>query len=137
MMARLWNGFVAAIHEGRKRKDRLALLSLLVFAQLALGALRMELAFEIAGNPVELPVLLVVAPVVVLLGLFSFATLGIREAIVGGLVLATGHDFAAGVVAASAERAALLLLSFTLGAVGTLVMVLRMRRQSAAAAKES
>ncbi|WAT18762.1 lysylphosphatidylglycerol synthase domain-containing protein [Aurantiacibacter sp. MUD11] len=127
LLWRLWNGFVAAIHEGRQRKDRLAILAVLIVVQLALGAIRMDIAFDIVGTPVDLPLLLVVSPVVVVLGLFSFASLGVREAIIGGLVAATGHNFAAGVIAASAERAALLLLCLTLGVVGTAVMSLRMR----------
>lgn len=126
-ISEVWNGFAAAIMEARSHKRRLAAIAALIVFQLALAALRMDVAFDIIGTPVDLAVLLVVAPVVVLLSLFSFATLGIREAIVGGLVAATGLDFSAGVIAASAERAALMLLSFTLGAIGTLAMMWRMK----------
>lgn len=132
---KLWNGFVAAIHEGRQRKDRLAILAFLIVVQLVLGAIRMDIAFDIVGMPVDLPLLLVVSPIVVLLGLFSFASLGVREAIIGALVAATGQNFTAGVIAASAERAALLLLCLTLGVAGTVVMSLRMRTAGQAAAE--
>ncbi len=136
MLWRLWNGFVAGFQEGRERKDRLAVLAFLILVQLVLGAVRMDIAFDIVGTPVDLPLLLVVSPVVVLLGLFSFASLGVREAIIGGLVAASGQSFTVGVIAASAERAALLLLCLTLGAAGTLVMSLRMRAMSRTAREQ-
>ena len=129
-VARVWNGFADAIRTGRRRPGVLVAVLALILLQLGAGALRLDLAFEIAGTPVDLAALLVVAPLSVLLGLFSFATLGIREAIIGGLIVATGHDFTVGVLAATIDRGALILLSLLLGVPGALSIRRGIARQA-------
>lgn len=124
---RFWHGFSTAIVLARQRHDLVALIALLLLAQFAIVASRMHLAFVVTGNPVDWPVLLIVAPLVILLTLFSFASLGVREALVGGIIAASGSEFSAGVLAASVERGVLILLSFLLGSVATGIVVHRIR----------
>lgn len=131
-IARIWNVFAEAFRTGRKEPGVMAAVFVLIIAQLGFGALRMDLAFDITGVPVDLSVLLIVTPVTVLLGLFSFATLGVREAIIGGLVVLTGLDFTAGVIAASVERGALIVLSAILGAPGAWIMTRRINQTNGA-----
>lgn len=131
--AKVWNGFAGSIAAGRESPLILAGLAILVVLQLFLGALRMQIAFELSGTPVALSVLLLVAPITTVLGTLSFVTLGFREALVGSLVAATGYTFSAGVIAASAERAALVLLSVVLGTLGTLMILWRLRQRGTVA----
>jgi uncharacterized membrane protein YbhN (UPF0104 family) len=126
-LRRFWEGFATAIVLVRQRPDLIIALLLLLLAQLAIIAFRMHLAFVVTGNPVGWPILLIVTPIVSLMTLFSFATLGVREALVGGLIATTGSDFSVGVLAASIERGVLILLSFTLGSVATALVLSRIR----------
>jgi hypothetical protein len=122
-----WLGFSSAIAVAKGRFDLVGVLILLLLLQIAIVAIRLQLAFTVTGNPMDWPVLLIVAPLAILLTLFSFASLGIREALIGAIIAATGSEFSIGVFAASVERGALIVLSFTFGSVATMFVLRRLR----------
>ena len=120
-------GFSSAIAMAKERRDLVGVLVFLLLAQTAIVAFRLHLAFTVTGNPMDWPILVIVAPLAILLSLFFFASLGIREALIGGVIAATGSEFSAGVFAASVDRGALIVLSFTFGSVATVLVLRRLR----------
>jgi len=127
MAGQFWVGFSSAIALVKERRDLIGILVILLLLQIAIVAFRLHLAFTVIGNQMDWPILAIAAPLAILLTLFSFASLGIREALIGGVIAATGSEFSVGVLAASVERGALIVLSFTFGSIATVIVLRRLR----------
>ncbi len=127
LVGRVFVGITEGIETARRRHDLIVVTVLLILAQLGVTAFRMHIAFGLTGEPAPLALLMIVAPITVLLTLASFATLGVREALIGAVVAISGTDFEVGVLAASAERGALLASSAVFGTLGTGLILLRLR----------
>lgn len=103
-------------------------------------ALRLMLAFSLLGIHVPFSVCLVLAPVASISTMLSFTpgAIGVREAAIAAAALAMGVTFSTGVLAASVDRGASLIVTTTLGAIGYLVTSRRLRavRRAAPSSEE-
>lgn len=116
-LPRIWNDFLDGFATARARPRVSALvLVLLVLSQAALG-LRLFISFDAFQVQASAWLLVLLAPIVVLISFTAITpgALGLREAAIGYVALATGYDFNLGLFAGSLDRAVILALTLAIG----------------------
>lgn len=119
-LPRAWNDFLDGFATARARPGVSALvLTMIVLSQVVLG-LRLFISFDAFQVDASIWLLVLLAPVVVLVSYTAITpgALGLREAVIGYVTLATGYDFSVGLFAGSLDRAVILALTLALGAPG-------------------
>lgn len=116
-LPRIWNDFVDGFATARAEpRVSLAVLALILLQQLTLG-LRLSIGFSAFQAQPSPWLLLLLAPLVMVVSFVAFTPggLGIREAAIGYVTLATGYEFNLGLFAGSLDRAVVLVLTAVLG----------------------
>jgi uncharacterized membrane protein YbhN (UPF0104 family) len=116
-MHRIWNDFSSGFGAMRKRPVVTMQVLALILIQLLLAAWRFSLTLGAVGAEAPATLLIVLAPATTLSSFVSVVpgNLGIREALMGYITLATGFEFNSGLFAGTLDRAVLLCLAFSLG----------------------
>jgi uncharacterized membrane protein YbhN (UPF0104 family) len=130
MLARVWNDFLDGFDTLRTRPRVSLIVLVLVVLQYLLLSIRFLVSMRAVQGDPSLAVLLLFGAFV---GLSSFVAitpggLGVREALMGYVTLATGRDFASGVFAGAVDRSVQLLFVVTLGGLGYLFVWWRVSR---------
>lgn len=114
---RIWNDFSSGFAAMRERPLVTVQVLALVLIQLLLAAWRFSLTLDAVGAEAPAMLLIVLAPAATLSSFVSIVpgNLGIREALMGYITLATGFEFNDGLFAGAVDRAVLLGLAFSLG----------------------
>lgn len=109
---------------------QIIILTLLYFCILGF---RIYLTFDMIHIQLSPWVLLVIAPVTALMTFLSITpgSMGIKEAVIGALAMATGYNFESGLFAGTFDRAIFLAVLFFLGTSGIIYVWIRLRRAEA------
>jgi uncharacterized membrane protein YbhN (UPF0104 family) len=99
-------------------------------ARMVLSAARLAVAFGILGVHEPFVLYLVLAPVASVSTILAFTpgAIGIREAAIAGAALALGFKLPTGLLAASVDRGAMIVVTVVLGAVGYAHTTVRLRQ---------
>jgi uncharacterized membrane protein YbhN (UPF0104 family) len=130
--ARAWVQFRDGWEAIRRRRDVAATVLALDIGKYLLVAWRFQIAFGLLGVDQPYAYFLVIAPAAGLAGAIAFTPggFGVREAFITAAAVGMGTALDTGLLAATVDRAAMLLTSVVLGSVG---LVLTRRRMSARA----
>jgi uncharacterized membrane protein YbhN (UPF0104 family) len=122
--ARAWNEMAHGIEAVRAQPWVTLQVLGLILVQLLLVAWRFGFALDAVGMEVSAPLLLVLAPAIMLASFLSLVPggLGFREAVIGYVTLAAGHDFNGGFFAGTVDRAVMLAMILVVGSLSLLVI---------------
>jgi uncharacterized membrane protein YbhN (UPF0104 family) len=138
-LRRIWNDFVDGFATARAQpKVSSIVLVLILLQQLTLG-LRLSIGFGAFQQQASPWLLLLLAPLIMVVSFVAFTPggLGIREAAIGYVTLATGYQFDLGLFAGSLDRAVVLVLTALLGPPSLLYMWKRLRADGSGSANQS
>jgi uncharacterized membrane protein YbhN (UPF0104 family) len=137
-LAGAWREFHAG-WESVRRQPRVALSVLVIdVVKLVFLAMRFAIAFRLLDVHLPFGVYLVVGPVAALVSAVAFTpgSIGFREAAVVASVRAMGYSIPTGLLAATIDRAVMLVVSLVLGGIGYAVTLRRLRQVRAEAPVE-
>ena len=105
-------------------------ISVLVFVQFFLVAVRMKLCFSYAGIDMELPTLMVLAPLGTLLSVLAItpAGIGVREFVVASVGVLLGFSFEQGMQALIIDRISMIIVALVLGGGSMPILLTRKTR---------
>lgn len=133
--ARAWAQFRDGWESIRRRRDVAATVLVLDVGKYLLVAWRFQIAFGLLGVDQPYAYFLVIAPAAGLAGALAFTPggFGVREAFITAAAVGMGTALDTGLLAATVDRAAMLLTSVVLGSVGLLLTRHRMSARPQAA----
>jgi uncharacterized membrane protein YbhN (UPF0104 family) len=128
-IARVWRSFHAGFDQMRRDPVTAGSVVLIEIAKYIVYALRFSVAFSLLGVNEQFWLYLVLAPAAGIAGFIAITpgALGFREAFVAASAAAMGAGLDSGLLAATADRAVLLVASIVLGALGFLLTYPRLR----------
>jgi uncharacterized membrane protein YbhN (UPF0104 family) len=138
-LASAWREFHAG-WESVRRQPRVALSVLAIdVVKLLFLAMRFAIAFRLLDVHLPFGVYLVVGPVAALVSAVAFTpgSIGFREAAVVASVRAMGYRIPTGLLAATLDRAVMLVVSLVLGGIGYTVTLRRLRQVGAETPEET
>jgi uncharacterized membrane protein YbhN (UPF0104 family) len=128
-IARVWRSFHAGFDQMRRDPRTAGSVVLIEIAKYLVYAWRFSIAFSLLGVNEQFWLYLVLAPAAGVAAFIAITpgALGFREAFVAASAAAMGAGLSSGLLAATADRAVLLVASIVLGAAGFLVTYPRLR----------
>ncbi len=128
-IARVWRSFHAGFDQMRRDPATAGSVVLIEIAKYVVYAWRFSIAFSLLGVNEQFWLYLVLAPAAGVAAFIAITpgALGFREAFVAASAAAMGAGLDSGLLAATADRAVLLVASIVLGAAGFLVTYPRLR----------
>jgi hypothetical protein len=105
----------------------------LVFVQFGILTARLMVAFDVMNQHPTVWVYCFLSPIATILSFVSITpgNLGLREWLIGVLSAGAGIDYALGLFAAALDRVVLIAMTFSIGALAGLVVVVRLARHPA------
>lgn len=127
---RTWRQILDGVELARSKPKVLAAVLGLVVLQIVTVAARLVLTYRAVQFDAGPTLAIKVASLAALVNLLAFTmgSLGLREAVIGHVTAASGHDFSTGVFAGVVDRAMLLLLTYPLGLLGLFLVNRRLAR---------
>jgi uncharacterized membrane protein YbhN (UPF0104 family) len=125
-----WREFHAGWETVRRRPRVAATVLVIDVVKLLFLAMRFSIAFRLLGVHLPFGVYLVVGPVAAIVSAVSFTpgSIGFREAAVVASVRAMGYSIPGGLLAATIDRAVMLVVSLVLGGIGYVITLRRLRQ---------
>jgi uncharacterized membrane protein YbhN (UPF0104 family) len=133
-----WQDFHAGWEAVRRQPRAAGWVFVVESARMVVMAARLALAFSLLGVSAPFVLFLVLAPVASVSTMLAFTpgAIGIREAAIAAAALAMGFELPTGLLAASVDRGASIIVTVALGAVGYIRTQLRLREVQRAADRE-